>query len=217
MSDQGLRFSETIKDLAVCPKDAEGHAATVAGGKLAVREAGAGASARLDVVAVTGENRRPASAVVRRILQKEGRPGKGLAVLILFLHFQRSRPAEVVTLLDDRYPVFRNGKRIYGIVQLVALRRAELLILITAIEQAFKAQLAVCVSVALVDQMPTAVKEPEACAGKRGVLTGITLDDLELPRIGVFVMLISTVWPCSVTSTGIGSPFKTKPSTVAVS
>ena len=58
------------------------------------------------------------------------------------------------------------------------------MILITAIEQAFKGQLAVCVGVALVDQMPAAVKEPEARAGKRGVLVGVALDDLKIPTDG---------------------------------
>ena len=54
------------------------------------------------------------------------------------------------------------------------------MIQIAAVEQVFKAQLAVGVGVALVDQMSAAVKEPETRAGERGVVVGVALDDLQV-------------------------------------
>ena len=105
MADRSLRLGKAVKDRTVCPEAPEGHAAAVVGGKLTVREAGAGAAAGLNIVTATGEYSRPACAVVRGVLQEEDCSGKGLSVLILFLHFQRSRPAEVVTLLGDRHAV----------------------------------------------------------------------------------------------------------------
>ena len=186
MTDRSLRLGQAVQNGAVRPKAAESDDAAAVGGELAVREAGAGATACLNVVAVAGEYRRPARAVVRGVFQEEARPGEGLAVLILFLDFQRSRPAEIVSFLGDGYAVLGDRERVHRIVQLVALRRAKLLILIAAVEQAFKAQLAVCVGVALRDLMAAAVKESEACAGKRGVLVGVALDNFEVaPDWGV--------------------------------
>ena len=71
-------------------------------------------------------------------------------------------------------------ERVHGIVQLVALRRAELLIQVGAVEQAFKGQLSVGVGVALRDLVASTVKEPETRAGKRGVFVGVELDDFQV-------------------------------------
>ena len=54
------------------------------------------------------------------------------------------------------------------------------MIQVGAVEQAFKGQLSVGVGVALRDLVTSAVKEPEASTGQRGVLVGVELDDLQV-------------------------------------
>ena len=100
--------------------------------------------------------------------------------MILFLHFQRSRPAEVIPFLRDRNTVLGDRERIHRIVQLIALRRCELLITVRAVKQTFKSQLTVCVGIALCNLLTVTAIEAEACPGKGCVLISVSLDDFQI-------------------------------------
>ena len=101
MSVRCFRLSQSVENGAICLEAAEGDAAAFAGGELSVRKSGAGAAAAGNVISLTGNNGSPTIAVICGIFQKIGCSGKRRAVMILFLHLQRSRSAEVILLLCD--------------------------------------------------------------------------------------------------------------------
>lgn len=102
MSIRRFRLRQSVENSAIRPEAAESDTAAFAGGELSVRKSEAGAAAGLNIVALAGEYRYLACAVIRGILQEEAGSCERCAVVILLFYFQRSRPAEVIPFLRDR-------------------------------------------------------------------------------------------------------------------